>query len=127
MVGGVSYEKVDENGNLHAIVTSKSSKGSKEIVSEKVVFEGDNIVVCAGQESLHDLEQPLLDAGLKVFRIGGAYFAGELDANRAIDQGTRLACTVETAKSGDVFERPPGIAEKMVDKFRSFNPTGAKQ
>ena len=72
---------------------------------------------------MHDLEQPLLDAGLKVFRIGGAYYAGDLDANRAIDQGTRLACQVEAAKSGEVFERPPGIAEKtMVCETRSRMP-----
>jgi 2,4-dienoyl-CoA reductase (NADPH2) len=127
MVGGASYEKIDEDGNLHVVLTSKPSKKSKKVVSEKVVYESDNIVICAGQESVHDLEQPLLDAGLKVFRVGGAFYAGDLDANRAIDQGTRLACQVETANSGEVFERPPGIAEKMVAKVRSFNPTGAKQ
>ena len=56
-------------------------------------------MICAGQEIVDDLEQPLLDAGLKVFRVGGAFYAGDLDANRAIDQGTRLGCQVETAKS----------------------------
>jgi 2,4-dienoyl-CoA reductase (NADPH2) len=38
--------------------------------------------------------------------IGGALEAGELDAKRAIDQGTRLAASLETAKSGDVFNAP---------------------
>ena len=41
-----------------------------------------------------------------VFLIGGALEAGELDAKRAIDQGTRLAAVVENAKSGDVFNQP---------------------
>jgi hypothetical protein len=38
--------------------------------------------------------------------IGGAHEAGELDAKRAIDQGTRLAAVIETAKTGDVFDAP---------------------
>ncbi len=38
--------------------------------------------------------------------IGGSYAALELDAKRAIDQGTRLAAVIETAKTGDVFEAP---------------------
>ena len=41
-----------------------------------------------------------------MFLIGGALEAGELDAKRAIDQGTRLAAVVENAKSGDVFNQP---------------------
>ena len=41
-----------------------------------------------------------------VFMIGGALEAGELDAKRAIDQGTRLAAVIENAKSGDVFNQP---------------------
>ena len=51
--------------------------------------------------------------------IGGAYFAGELDANRAIDQGTRLALKVESASSGDVFERPKSFAGQMLGKMMS--------
>ena len=45
-------------------------------------------------------------AAPKVFMIGGAFAAGELDAKRAIDQGTRLAAVVESAKSGEVFDAP---------------------
>ena len=47
--------------------------------------------VCAGQESRRDLIDPLESAGLKVHVIGGADLARELDAQRAIDQGCRLA------------------------------------
>jgi 2,4-dienoyl-CoA reductase (NADPH2) len=37
------------------------------------------------------LEEPLLAAGIKTHVIGGADVASELDAKRAIDQGSRLA------------------------------------
>jgi len=51
----------------------------------------DNVVVCAGQEPNRCLVEPLRAAGLLVHVIGGADVAAELDAKRAIDQGTRLA------------------------------------
>jgi 2,4-dienoyl-CoA reductase (NADPH2) len=51
----------------------------------------DSIILCAGQESLAELAQPLAVAGIPHDVIGGARFAGELDALRAIDEGTRLA------------------------------------
>ena len=51
----------------------------------------DTIVLCAGQEPLRDLQAPLEAAGVRVHRIGGADEASELDAKRAIDQGTHLA------------------------------------
>ena len=114
MVGGVTYKGVNEQGNLE--VELKESKES----SVAKVLECDNIVICAGQESEFSLETPLLASGLKVFKIGGALHAGDLDANRAIDQGTRLACQIESAKSGDVFERPPSTAEALVAKFRQY-------
>jgi len=47
-------------------------------------------VLCAGQEPLRELQAPLAAAGVAVHLIGGADEAGELDAKRAIDQGTRL-------------------------------------
>ncbi len=51
----------------------------------------DTVVVCAGQEPLRDLHSKLskIDGKPKLFLIGGAYEAGELDAKRAIDQGVR--------------------------------------
>jgi 2,4-dienoyl-CoA reductase (NADPH2) len=48
-------------------------------------------VLCAGQEPLRELLEPLRAAGVSTHLIGGADEAGELDAKRAIDQGTRLA------------------------------------
>ncbi len=55
------------------------------------VLDVDNVVLCAGQESLRELEAELLGAGVAVHRVGGADVAAELDAKRAIDQATRLA------------------------------------
>ena len=51
----------------------------------------DQVVLCAGQVSQAELQAPLSAAGQRVHLIGGALEAGELDAKRAIDQGTRLA------------------------------------
>ena len=55
------------------------------------VIECDNVVICAGQVSKRDLQQDLINAGLKVHLVGGAHEAAELDAKRAIDQASRLA------------------------------------
>ena len=57
---------------------------------DATVFEIDNIVLCAGQEPLRDLLEPLRAAGVKTHLIGGADEASELDAKWTIDQGTRL-------------------------------------
>ncbi len=54
----------------------------------------DSIVVCAGQESVVELLEPLRAAGVAVQVIGGAEKAAELDAKRAIDQGTRVAAAL---------------------------------
>ncbi len=58
------------------------------------MLEVDTVVVCAGQEPVRDLVDELRAAGLPVHLIGGADVAAELDAKRAIDQGTRLAATL---------------------------------
>ena len=79
---GVNYESIDERGIL-------ISYGEKRENAE--LIEVDHIVVCAGQEPLRALQQPLLDAGASVHLIGGADKAAELDAKRAINQGSRLA------------------------------------
>ncbi len=52
--------------------------------------------------------------------IGGAQEAGELDAKRAIDQGTRLAAVVETAKTGDVFEAPLGLVPSVMKFYANL-------
>ena len=48
-------------------------------------------MICAGQTPLKELMEPLMAKGMKVHIIGGADIAEELDAKRAIDQGSRLA------------------------------------
>ncbi|MEV4155580.1 FAD-dependent oxidoreductase [Nocardia salmonicida] len=81
-VGGVNYDRIDDAG-LHI------SFGEKH--ENPRVIEVDNVIVCAGQESVRELEEPLRAAGVDLHLIGGADLAAELDAKRAIDQGTRLA------------------------------------
>ncbi len=79
---GCEYLKIDDAG-LHV------RQGE-----EAQVLAVDTIVVCAGQESVRDLLAPLEQAGKRVHVIGGADEAAELDAKRAIDQGTRVAATL---------------------------------
>ncbi len=83
MIAGVEYTKIDDEG-LHYMDKNKVPQ----------ILLCDNVVICAGQISLRDLEQPLTDLGKTVHVIGGAYEAGELDAKRAIDQAARLAAVV---------------------------------
>ena len=59
--------------------------------SEPRLLEVDNVVICAGQDSVRDLEEGLRRRGLDPHIIGGAALAAELDAKRAIRQGTELA------------------------------------
>ena len=82
MIPGVSYEKIDEAG-LHITVGGEAK-----------TLPVDTIVVCAGQESRRELQGPLQAAGIPVTLIGGADLAAELDAKRAIDQGTRVAAAL---------------------------------
>jgi 2,4-dienoyl-CoA reductase (NADPH2) len=82
MVGGVNYERIGPQG-LFVTYGEKREKGE--------LIECDTVVLCAGQEPLRELQAPLAAAGVTVHLIGGAHEAGELDAKRAIDQGTRLA------------------------------------
>ena len=82
MIPGVQYEKIDDQG-LHVLIDNQAK-----------VFEVDNIILCAGQLSLTELQQPLEAAGKTVTLVGGAHLAAELDAKAAIDQATRLALEV---------------------------------
>lgn len=102
-VGGVNYEKVDENGHLHISVKTGKKK------TEKKILDVDTIIVCAGQESLYDLEAPLKSSGVNVHRIGGAAYAGELDAKRAIDMGTRLGVRIETLSGDETMKLGPPV------------------
>ncbi len=58
---------------------------------EPRLLEVDSVVICAGQDPVRELLEPLKEAGVAVHLIGGADEAAELDAKRAIDQGTRVA------------------------------------
>jgi len=82
MLAGVNYEAVVAAG----LAVSFGEKREKA-----TILEVDTVVLCAGQESLRELEEPLKSSGASVHLIGGAAFAGELDAERAIAEGTRLA------------------------------------
>jgi len=81
-LSGCEYHRVDDAG-LHLSIDGESR-----------CLEVDNIVVCAGQESVRGLLLPLQEANIPVHVIGGADKALELDAKRAIDQGTRLAASL---------------------------------
>ncbi|TAL26348.1 MAG: NADPH-dependent 2,4-dienoyl-CoA reductase [Aquabacterium sp.] len=85
MVGGVNYERITDAGLLVTF-------GEKR--ENATWIEVDSVVLCAGQEPLRELVEPLKAAGKKVHLIGGAFEAGELDAKRAIDQGCRLAASL---------------------------------
>ena len=79
---GCEYVKIDDAG-LHI-----RREGEEQVLAV------DTIVVCAGQESVRELIEPLNQTGGRVHVIGGADEAAELDAKRAIDQGTRLAAVL---------------------------------
>lgn len=82
MVPGVRYDRIDDAG-LHVTVEGHSQ-----------VLEVDTIVLCTGQEPRRDLYEELTAEGRSVHLIGGADVAAELDAKRAIKQGTELAAAL---------------------------------
>ncbi|MGM0480986.1 MAG: FAD-dependent oxidoreductase [Pseudomonadota bacterium] len=61
---------------------------------ERQVLPVDHVIICAGQVPQRDLQQQLVAAGQQVHLIGGADVAAELDAKRAIRQGTELALSL---------------------------------
>lgn len=85
MVGGVNYERIDADG-LH--ISHGEARENPKVIA------ADTIVLCAGQVPERSLADALIEAGRSVHVIGGADVAAELDAKRAIDQGTRLAATL---------------------------------
>lgn len=82
MLGECQYKRIDDEG-LHLTVQGKER-----------ILDVDHVIICAGQVSNRDLHQELIDAGLNVHLLGGADVASELDAKRAIQQGTVLASQV---------------------------------
>ncbi|SNR87825.1 NADPH-dependent 2,4-dienoyl-CoA reductase [Pseudomonas segetis] len=83
MLNKVQYLKVDDAG-LHISIAD----------AEPQVLPVDTIIVCAGQDPLRELHEGLQAAGQSVHLIGGADVAAELDAKRAINQGSRLAAEI---------------------------------
>jgi 2,4-dienoyl-CoA reductase (NADPH2) len=82
MLGNVSYQRFDDQG-LHITVGGAAQ-----------ILPVDHVVICAGQLPNRSLADELIAVGMKVHVIGGADVAAELDAKRAIAQGTRLACEI---------------------------------
>jgi 2,4-dienoyl-CoA reductase (NADPH2) len=82
MVAGVTYRRIDDRG-LHL-----------ETPDGPMTLEVDHVVICAGQVPSRDLYDELVAAGASVHVIGGADVAAELDAKRAIAQGTALAAAL---------------------------------
>jgi len=79
MIGGCDYHRIDDEG-LHVTIEGQPKS-----------FAVDHVIICAGQEPNRSLFDEVVAAGMKVHKIGGCDVASELDAKRAIDQGTRLA------------------------------------
>ena len=82
MLGGVSYDAITPEGLAVTI------NGTAQVIP------ADTVVICAGQDPERSLLPALHAQGVEVHLIGGADVAAELDAKRAIDQGTRLAATL---------------------------------
>jgi len=82
MMAGVSYQRIDDAG-LHIAIGAESQ-----------LLAVENIVICAGQEPQRELVAGVESAGYRAHLIGGSNLAAELDARRAIDEGSRLAATL---------------------------------
>ena len=82
MMSGVTYESIDDDG-LHITVNGRAE-----------TLAVDTVVVCAGQLSERGIHDELLSRGVSTHLIGGAAVAGELDAKRAIREGTELAARI---------------------------------
>ncbi|MBQ1111293.1 FAD-dependent oxidoreductase [Streptomyces anulatus] len=82
MIAGASYDLIDDEG-LHLTVDG-----------ERRVLPVDTVVLCAGQEPRRELYEELRAGAVPVHLIGGADVAAELDAKRAIRQGTELAAAL---------------------------------
>ncbi|MCB9274470.1 MAG: NADPH-dependent 2,4-dienoyl-CoA reductase [Lewinellaceae bacterium] len=82
MLSEVQYQRIDDQG-LHLTAGGVPS-----------VLEVDNIILCAGQEPLRKLWEPLRAMGIPAHLVGGAHEARELDAKRAINEAARLAAGI---------------------------------
>ena len=85
MLGNVNYEEIGDEG-------LRISFGEER--RDPQWLDVDSIVICAGQISDNGLAADLQERGVSTHIIGGADEAAELDAKRAIDQGSRLAASL---------------------------------
>ena len=85
MISGVTYHKISDKG---LYISRENGEAMPELL------DVDTIVLCVGQVSNSGLYDDLKSSGVDCYLIGGAKNAGELDAKRAIDQGTRLALSI---------------------------------
>jgi 2,4-dienoyl-CoA reductase (NADPH2) len=88
LVPGVAYDRIDDAGLHVRVGVTDDSPG------EAQVLDVDHVVVCTGQESERSLFDQLVEAGVEAHLIGGADVAAELDAKRAIRQGTETAAAL---------------------------------
>jgi 2,4-dienoyl-CoA reductase (NADPH2) len=113
MINGVTYDSIDQDGNLHYTLNG-----------DPQVLEVDTIVLCAGQVEqrmlqemavAHQNDQEAIPSDF-VYTIGGAHEAGELDAKRAIDMGTRLALRIHeksVVQGKHIFQAAPTTEERL--------------
>lgn len=114
MIHSATYTQIDENGNLHIEQNGKER-----------ILEVDTIILCAGQVEQTFLRREASDElASKIYAIGGAYKAGELDAKRAIDMGTRLALQIHESdlEAGKHIpaSKPIGVEEKLFSYFKKL-------
>ncbi len=110
MIPGVNYRKVDDAG-LHITVDGKD-----------MVLPVDNVILCAGQDPQRALQAELLAAGCTVYLIGGADKAAELDAKRAIWQGTELALNLDTtARKEEAAPAARAVAPAVAQSLKQWH------
>ena len=110
MIPGVNYRKVDDAG-LHITVDGKD-----------MVLPVDNVILCAGQDPQRALQAELLAAGCTVHLIGGADKAAELDAKRAIWQGTELALNLDTtARKEEAAPAARAVAPAVAQSLKQWH------
>ena len=110
MIPGVNYRKVDDAG-LHITVDGKD-----------MVLPVDNVILCAGQDPPRARQAELLAAGCTVHLIGGADKAAELDAKRAIWQGTELALNLDTtARKEEAAPAARAVAPAVAQSLKQWH------
>ena len=112
MIAGVTYRRIDDAG-LHVTIGGKDE-----------VLAVDNVILCTGQEPQRELQAALLEAGMRVHLIGGADVAAELDAKRAIKQGTELAAMIEKTTGAAASGSPSSSASASASAI-SFTTSSA--